>query len=222
MQGSTITTDFWRSPDSNTFVYYSFDDQWINWYITDESWNWLNATWWTQPTYVQVLWTNYAWNFYDPASWNAPQSNITWLSSTKFTHIVRVKVLAEWQQYISYIWWNYQQALIYWYNNRQIELYSYQWNTYRTTIKSSTNLNQRYCVWFTRNWTTMKTYLNWEYVWTITMPAPSITYLNVGSSWWSWRFHWQIWSLLLENNVERTELEFSNYRNKTKKLYWLS
>lgn len=221
VQTSSVQTDFWRKPDSNTFVYYSFDDQWINWYITDNSWNWRNATWWTQPSYVLVSWRNYAWDFYS-TTWNIPSWNISWITTTKFTEVLRVKPVADWEQYITYIAWTYQQAIIYWFMSKQIEFYSYaNWN-YRTTIKSWVSLNQWYCVWFTRNWTSIKVYCNWEYVWSITAPTSS-TISNI-RVWWessSSRFHWLIWAMILENNVEWSSSDFMNYYTKTKTSYWL-
>lgn len=219
VQSKAITTEFWWHPSANTFAYYSFDDRWVNWYIKDDSWNWRNATWWTQPSYVLVSWSNYAWDFYNPSSWNPPVADISWITNTKFTEVVRVKPVADWQQYISCIWWNYQQAIIYWYNSKQIEFYSYDWKNRRITIKSWVNLNQWYCIWFTRNWTTIKVYCNGEYVWSITVPTYTIEYINVWWTWWSVRFHWLIWSIILENNVEWSLSDFQSYYNKTKKHY---
>ena len=222
VQTNSITADFGRKPDANTFVYYSFNDQWINWYITDNSWNWRNATWWTQPSYVLVSWSKYAWDFYNPSSWTVPSWDMNWLSTTKFTEVVRVKPLADWQQYISYIWWSYQQAIIYWYNSKQIEFYAYDWTNRRITIKSWVNLNQWYCIGFARNWTTIKVYCNGEYVWSLYVPTYTITHINVWWSWWSWRFHWLIWELIIENNIEWETNNFLDHFNKTKKIYWLS
>ena len=219
VQSSSITTDFWRSPGVNTYAYYSFDDRWVSWYIKDDSWNWRNAIWWTQPSYVLVSWSNYAWDFNNSSTWTSPVADISWITNTKFTEVVRVKPVADWQQYISYILWSYQQAIIYWYNSKQIEFYSYDWTNRRITIKSWVNLNQRYCIWFTRNWTTIKVYCNWEYVWSITVPTYTIANINVWWAWWSWRFHWLIWAMILENNVEWSLSDFQSYYNKTKNHY---
>ena len=212
------------TPGSNTIWYWTFDDQNAN-QITDASWNWNNLTGNTMPTYIQVLWSNYAWNYNNVSSWWTPYYSWT-IDSNKFTVMLWLKVLATWQQYITnMINWSIGNlpALIYWYNSWQIELYSYQsGNTYRSTIKSSTVLDTWYCVWFTRNWTTMKTYLNGAYVSSLTVPVATwLTLFHLGSTWTSTRFHWQIWEAVLESWVEEDLSYMSNYYNNTKSNYWL-
>lgn len=223
MQNAYIGEYRWK-PWENTFWYWTFDDQNAN-QITDVSWNWNNLTGRTMPTYIQVLWSNYAWNFNNISDWWTPYCRWT-IDSNKFTVMLWLKVLATWQQYIINMYDNSignVPALIYWYNSWQIELYSFQnGNTYRSTIKSSTALDTWYCIWYTRNWTTMKTYLNGAYVASSTIPV--VTWLvefTIGSTWGSTRFHWQIGEAVLKSWVEEDLSYMSDYYNSTKSNYWL-
>ena len=213
------------NPWGGTVWYWTFNDQNAN-QITDVSWNWNNITGGVMPTYTQVLWGNYAWNYNNVSSWDTQGYHWT-IDSNKFTVMLWLKVLATWQQYIINMTTSSSgnsPALIYWYNSWQIELYSYQnGNTYRSTIKSSTALDTWYCVWFTRNWTTMKTYLNGAYVTSATIPVVSwVANFVLGSVWNSTRFHWQIGEVVLKSWVEEDLNYMSSYYNQTKSLYWIS
>lgn len=219
-----IYSDQWN-PWSNTVWYWTFDDQNAN-QITDVSWNWNNLTGNTMPTYIQVLWSNYAWNYNNVSSWWTQSYSWT-IDWNKFTVMLWLKVSATWQQYIINIVKDSSgnsPALIYWFNSWQIELYWYvNGTTYRSTIKSSTSLDTWYCVWFTRNWTTMKTYINGAYVASLTIPVVTwLTSFVLGSNWPSQRFHWQIGEAVLKSWVEEDLSYMSNYYNQTKSLYWIS
>ena len=212
-------------PWANTVGYWTFDDQNAN-QITDVSWNWNNITGGVMPTYTQVLWSNYAWNYNNVSSWETQGYHWT-IDSNKFTVMLWLKALATWQQYVLNMTTSNNgnsPALIYGYNSGQIELYSYQsGTTYRSTIKSSTALDTWYCVWFTRNWTTMKTYLNGAYVASVTIPVVTwLTNFVLGSVWNSTRFHWQIGEVVLKSGVEEDLSYMSNYYDQTKANYWIS
>ena len=77
-----VRPDTW-TPWPNTLWYWTFDDMNAN-QITDVSWNWNNITGGVMPTYTQVLWGNYAWNYNNVSSWDTQGYHWT-IDSNKFT-----------------------------------------------------------------------------------------------------------------------------------------
>lgn len=213
------------NPWPNTIWYWTFDDQNAN-QITDVSWNNRNLTWWTMPTYSLVSWTNYAGN-YSNVSGNTAQS---WRLSPwgNYTLLVRVKPTTNSACYVSEIYgasWSIenQDSIIYWYNSGKFEFYTFKTNNSdrRVTIKSWASVNNWYLIWYTRSWTSVQTYANWQASWTLTLFSDSygsLLYLWSAISWG--RLPWQIWECVMENKVW-TATEVLNYYNQTKSSYWL-
>ena len=217
------------TPWSNTLGYYTFDDQNVS-QITDFSGNNRNLTWWTMPSYTLVSGSNYsgnyAGNYANVSSW-VWQNHEYWYMNGDYTMLIWVKPTSTWSCFINCLDTNegnssHQISLIYWYNNWQFEYYDDNAGSVkRVTIASWVTTNTWYLICYTRNWTSVKTYQNWNASNTITWANTSRTkYLFMWSS-RSWdRFKWVIWDCIIENRV-RTAQEISHYYDITKANYWL-
>jgi len=210
-QWTNLVRPVWK-PWANTLGYWTFDDQNVN-QITDVSWNWNTLVYgaWNKITYSLLSWTDYYWNFNRSQYWK----DITWISN--YTWCMWCKISQTWQQYITMNNWI---DLIYWFNSWQIEVYDYYWwSSYRSTLKSNTQLNTWMCIWFSKNWSTVTTYYNWSKVWTPSFANYQLTGVWI---WWN-QSQWLIWSLnnvILEDRVW-SDSDWSNYYNLTKSNYWL-
>ena len=199
-------------PWANTVAYWTFDDQNTD-QITDVSWNWNNLTFTagTKITYSQLSWSDYYWNF------NKSEYDKSITGVSNYTWCLWCKIAQTWQQYIIQTFWI---DLIYWFRSWEIEVYDYYgWRTYRSTIKSTTPLNTRMCIWFTKNGSTVTKYYNWSKIWTATFANYDLTGITMG-----WNYSQGVIgsmnNIILEDKV-RTDDEMSNYYNKTKSNYWL-
>ena len=207
-------------PGENTFWYYTFDDQNSS-QITDFSWNNRHLTRFIMPTYSLVKWNNYSWNFESVASSStAPTIDYSSLPNI-YTVLIWVKPVENSQSYVSYIRapspYN-QVGIIRWYNSWQFEYFT-ESSGQRTTIKSNVNLNSWYLIWYTTDWTNVKTYCNWEE--TASSTAAVWTYWNFylwSSINWD-RFRWEIWACIIESKVWSAE-EVEDYYMFTKWDYY--
>ena len=207
-------------PGENTFWYYTFDDQNSS-QITDFSWNNRHLTRFIMPTYSLVKWNNYSWNFESVASSStAPTIDYSSLPNI-YTVLIWVKPVENSQSYVSYIRapspYN-QVGIIRWYNSWQFEYFT-ESSGQRATIKSNVNLNSWYLIWYTTDWTNVKTYCNWEE--TASSTAVVWTYWNFylwSSINWD-RFRWEIWACIIESKVWSAE-EIEDYYMFTKWDYY--
>lgn len=210
------------TPWANTLWYYTFDDQNAS-QITDFSGNNRNLTWWSMPWYTLVSGTNYAGNF-TTGSWLAPTNTSYWAMDWNSTVLAWVKPTGNGSWYVSSYSgsWPNQFALIRWYRNWQFEYFNQLGSTdLRTTIKSLVTLNNWYLIWYTKSWTSVKTYCNWVAWWTLTDGTNSNNkkFHIWSSDGWD-RFQWQIGVLIVENRIWTAD-DFLNYYNQTKSNYWL-
>ena len=212
VQTNSIQTDFWRKPWVNTLAYWNFDDRSAS-QITDATWNWRNLTW-TIPTYSQLSWTDYFWNF----SWSGVAQISRWVSDN-FTLVLYMQIRQNRQQYFLMEQSSSNQfSLIYWYKSWQIEIYREWW---RFTITSSAPLNTRIMIWITKSWSTVKAYYNWQFQ---TQWSTNFSWASKFFMWWSNQWDNMIWYLnnvILEQWI-RSDSDFASYRNKTKWKYWLT
>jgi len=203
------------TPWANTLAYYSFDDQWVKWYVKDFSWNWYNLNVGTQPTYSLLSWNNYVWVY-----------SGSWKCSVNSSYSWAIKTISMWfnintqqSQYIFQFWISGDQfAIIYWYSRSKLEFYS---DSPRVTLYNSLSLNTWYHVCLTQNnnnlWTV---YINNSQTTTFTKELNSFVSISVWSS-RDWdRMKWMLDNVIIETKA-RTAQEIADYYNLTKANYWL-
>lgn len=86
------------------------------------------------------------------------------------------------------------------------------------------SVDTRYYCTYTIDNGTIKTYVNWNNLWTKTWVSWHTCALRFWQEWNMWadrHWYWYMKDIIIENKV-RTVQEISNYYNQTKSLYWIS
>lgn len=223
MQTNSITTDFWRKPDSNTIAYYT-----LNWTLNDSSWNdrHLNLMFWTASYWTLNNWKQY-WSF-----------NATWTRSWWRWWQTNSKINVSWNITVSYWWrfnWNVSRIrdII---TNRDNDWFKrmdnittgwnilFHWNQRYTSSNTITDNERHNIVCVVENWT-LKIYID-----TVLDSSKSYTYwsnsayLSLWYSWQSWsnideRLKWDVADIIIQSNSRNLET-ITAYFNKTKSKFW--
>ncbi len=212
VQSNSITTDFWRKPSSDTLAYFPFEQDWL-----DVLWNYTLSNTWTQQTIGRKFTSN--------SNLNAVP---TWLK----TIIARLKL----NSYNT--WTNWQSIILRWVsrnsniliqtnsssptNYKNPSFYMYYNNSEYFWWEKVLSTWLRTLVWITRDWTSLKWYVNnteyiiysWWYPWNAT--SCFLTQL-----WWNKTIDIDFSRVIFEKK-SRTFGEFTEYFNKTKSEYWIS
>lgn len=221
VQNKNITTDFWRKPWVNTYIYYPFSSN-----LVDVQWNWNTWTihWsvsFSEQTWITVNW----WSWY-----------VTWLTNwiankNTFTQIFWAKRDWKIDNYWMLLWdssnYNTNSAFsfeLWWSGSNYFRNYQFIWNDSGTSMPNEnydTNWHLRIVV--ANNWV-YNTYKDAVLRWT---PYKNWTINNKPNMniWWSsyytsWReAKWKIKDYIVEL-IPRSESDIVKYYNKTKSIFW--
>ena len=206
-QTASVTTDFWWKPSANTVARYEFKSDITNHYWSDADWyayswsvsyenNMMKYTWELRKNKPTFTWW-YSWNF-TILSWRKYE----WITSTLWL----------WRESPSINSW----MSIPW--NAWTELCSaYIWWTWRVIPKSWIS-NWIHLFAMVRNWNTLYWYLDWEFVWSVSVSwslYSNLTYGSTSSGQW-----WTVWETIAENKA-RDQQEIRDYMRKSKSRYGL-
>ena len=218
---NTVYGGEWKwKPWANTLVYYNFDDNWANWYVTDMSWNWHNLTSWTQPTYEQLTSWKYCW----VSDWSA---RVYWSSfsatSDEFTllYYINITNLSQAGKFWLMFKWNENFSALYGTGyNPNLTVWNTAWATGIVGwLNPTVNTWYHFCVVGNKTENTCKVYVNWTL-------SGTDTY---NQSWWTlqiYLFGSNAWDnckckldeVILENKAWSLD-EITKYYNSTKANY---
>ena len=218
VQTNSILASFDRKPDENTLVYWKLD-----WNLNDSSWNNRNWTWnVTFETKFNQLVAKFSWS---QNVYRTDQAfDLYW--SQNYTLSIRVNV-SQFTSKLNSFWicesWSTstQDKGIEINPNWSASWYIWDWNAKRVTSSSwIIQINQRYNLTSTFDWSTLKIYVNGELKWSV---ATSQSYNFQNPTLMLSRYHssdssyyiWYASRFILQKN-SRSWTEVLNYVNKTK------
>ena len=211
------------TPWANTLAYYPLESD-----VLDYSWNWNNAI--GAPDSFADWVANYSW-----ASTSLPTSLA---QSIPLTCLIWINDgwIGVWDHNINVMWQHtfsgYGLCLSYNQYDRNNSAYSVGWHTSSnggnfmwvwTTY--SNPLDWWHLMWLTRDWTTLKLYIDWEFIWqdsdssSATSNDAFYLWYDHGYDWGAW--YWKVSKLIFEDKTW-TAQEVADYFNQTKSLYGIS
>lgn len=212
MQTNSITTDFWRSPGANTFLYYSFDNQTLN----DDSWN--NRNWsrysgsWSFTTWIKWYWVN-NWN-----RWLKIPSFISW----DFTLSLRINPTNNWLSiqtlFWTVEWWSSGWYLhFHMYNSQYSQLsIALSWDSWTFAASEWITRNSRNHIVLTKSWNTFKIYKNKNLI--LTRDFSTQLSANATRLIWNWynndRHVSGVFDEVIIETKARTQEEITKYYDK--------
>lgn len=204
-------------PWANTVAYYPLTDD-----FNDKSWNSrnLSVSW---PTITILNWVKCA---YYNWSWYSSYNGFSLGRSSRTANVwIYVTNSSWWVLHIS----NYQSSSpqwSLWLQTVSNTIYTADWVSGASAIQSWALTQWWHNAVVTQEWNTMKLYIDWLIIWTLTN-YPSELY---SPNWWAlWsklysgyseKRTWYLSEVILEDKV-RTAQEVLNYYNLTKSNYWL-
>lgn len=222
VQSNSITTDFDRSPTSDTLAYYRFNSN-----ITDKSWMSTPTSYWTlaYQTYTWTTWIlfNNSTSTYLTLSW------IQSIDSTNFTISFRVYFLKTGEQIIVERWTaqsTNRELHIICRDTSKLSMWFY-WNDCDSNVIATTWVRYNITCTYNSSSKAQKVYINWSLSWSHTWSWTPSFWTWVFYIWWRhvWAntlpLYWVMSRLIIEKK-ERSASDTSTYVNKFKSQYWLS
>ena len=206
------------TPNSNTYLYRTFDDQNLN----DSSWN--NRNW------SRYSW---AWSYSSSAWWYAVNNWSRWIKlpsffNWNFTLSFYVNPTNNWLSIQSFFW-SVQWSNSSWYLHFHMTNSQYSWMSIWFANDWTYNASQWITFWswnyitLVREWSTYRIYKNWTQILTHTYS----TALDTTATYLLWccynedrHVSWLFDEVILENKA-RSASEIQTYYNNSKSLFWL-
>jgi hypothetical protein len=202
----------------------------FNWWWTDVSGNWFDLT----PTNISWAWW-ILWSWSASLNWTNAYFSWSFTNLSIFTIIFFIKPTNNpsssiYSKVFSFSTWATDTTSIDFSYDHVSSAYRTAFsirNTADTFFPAKINTTlvwwNKYMIWVTFDWTTLRTYLNWNPEWTATFTWTLTTtwLLNVWRyQTWSQYFNWLIDEWIIENRAW-TSQEMKKYYTFSKWLYWI-
>jgi len=228
VQSSSVQTDFWRKPSSDTLAYWKLESdyndtmwnynsnwQYNVWFTTLSSWKKvarLNSSTW---------WISVPWNIANQLNWDFTIAFRLYLTWTKSSYTL---TLWFWKDTNPYYWPNVRMRTSS--TNLQFRLAEVSWWYVDSPTSYTAIQNKRIHICRIRKSNVNKIYINANLdssftssLWTTNWDTWRILSRNTA---WQSLNSWSMWSEMIVEKVWRDESKLVSYFNKNKSLYWIS